>query len=292
MDDRLSLRNCAPERGSDSRELARSRIAGHSRRLVALVALLFTLFLAVALVADSTLADDELQAQAESAAIEANRAYEAGEYELAAQGYRQALDGGIDSDVLHYNLGNAWFKQGELGEAIASYKRALQRNPRNESARSNLLRAEALIRDEALAPLSLPVFLRPLAWVYYSLSLDEWAAAGAMLFLLLCLLGAVRPWIPTAALHRRRASVLLAGLALACFVMAGVHYDFEIRRTRAVVISGEVEVRSGPGSSYNLSFKIHEGLTVYVDETRSEWSRVHLGGELVGWVPSDQIEPI
>jgi tetratricopeptide (TPR) repeat protein len=231
-------------------------------------------------------------ARAQSLAAEGDRAYESGEYESAAESYRAALEAGLDHPILHYNLGNAYFKQGELGEAIVQYRRALRQNPRDGAARANLERAESLIQDEALAPLSLPLFLRPVAWIYGELSLDEWIVVALIAWFALCLLGALRCWWRPPAL-RGRGPLWVSGLAVAlALAMASVHAEHELRRNPAVVTAGEVDVRSGPGESYNLSFKIHEGLRVYVDDRRGEWSRVHLGGELVGWVPSAEIEEI
>ena len=75
---------------------------------------------------------------AQSAAVAGDRAYEAGELEEAAAQYTLALEQGLDHAVVHYNLGNAWFRQGQVGRAIASYERALRRNPRDAAARANL----------------------------------------------------------------------------------------------------------------------------------------------------------
>jgi uncharacterized protein YgiM (DUF1202 family) len=58
------------------------------------------------------------------------------------------------------------------------------------------------------------------------------------------------------------------------------------------VVAEEVDVRSGPGTSYNLAFRVHEGLAVRVAEDRGDWLRIDLGGELVGWVPASTLEHI
>lgn len=43
-----------------------------------------------------------------------------------------------DNDRAHYNLGNAWSREGSLGAAIAAYQAALNINPRHGAARCNL----------------------------------------------------------------------------------------------------------------------------------------------------------
>jgi len=231
-------------------------------------------------------------ARAQKLAAEGNRLYEEGHFAEAATAYQQALDAGLDHEIVLYNLGNAWFKQGRVGKAILFYRRVLRRNPRNRAAAANLERATALVKDEALKPLRLPLFLRPVAWVYGRLSLDEWTLLSLGWWWLLVTLAALRawwrpPWLRGRGLLTAGGVVLLLSLA-----MTAVHVEKEWMRHEAVVVADEVDVRSGPGESYRLSFKIHAGLPVFVDRREGKWARIHLGGELVGWVPSGQVEEI
>ena len=226
----------------------------------------------------------------QSKAAEGNRAYEAGEFDVATREYEAAIAGGLDDAAVHYNLGNAYYKQGEVGRAIASFRRALVRAPRDRSIRANLQQARSHVRDVDLVPLELPVFLRPLQWVYSRLSLDEWTLVGWLGFVFTLGLLIVGHWTSFAAQLRRRLVVATAALAAAGFLCAGVHYAREVGQTRAIVVAEEVEVRSGPGVSYNLTFKIHEGLEVLVSDRREDWAQIDLGGDLVGWIAWSEIE--
>jgi len=241
------------------------------------------------LTADSATAAVNL-AEAQSHAVAANRAYEAGDLDQAVQLYQASLDAGLDNAIIHYNLGNAYYKRGDVGKAIASYLRALRRNPRDSAARANLEQAQSLLQDEALAPLKLPVFLKPVGWIYRWLSLNDWAWMGLLAVLVLALVSIVGQWVELPRSLLRRLRWVLVCLALVAFTMMGLHYRAEIERDTAVVVADEVQVRSGPGPDYNLAFKIHEGLQVFVAERREGWVQIHLGGELVGWVPKDQLE--
>src|SRR5215469_5260146 len=74
-------------------------------------------------------------ATAESAFDEANKLYEQGKYTEAANGYEKILQSGQVSAAVLYNLGNAFFKSGQLGRAIATYRRAQQLAPRDPDLR-------------------------------------------------------------------------------------------------------------------------------------------------------------
>lgn len=221
---------------------------------------------------------------------EARTAYEAGDFETAAEHYRGALAAGADHALVHYNLGNALFKSGELGEAIASYVRAHRLAPRDERIRANLRVARAQIRDRELAGGDLPAVFAPVRWLYQRFSLNEWWTIALVGFALIVLVSIAGHWDR---LERARAHRLVIGLAVVVALaatMGAVRYRTEVARTAAVVVDQEVEVRSGPGSDYSLAFRIHEGLQVRVSERRPDWVRIDLGGELVGWVPMASLE--
>jgi len=255
------------------------------------VAPLTLLFLLLAWLCSAEASAQELRdlGRAHSLAMEGDRAYEAGDFAAAAKLYQDSIEVGLDHEIVHYNLGNAHYKQGEVGLAIASYLRALRRNPRDENARANLMQARTFLRDEALAPLNVPVFLRPLQWVYRRGSLNDWGWLGLGGLSLVTLILVVGHWIAAVQAVRVRIVSVCAAASLACFLMMGVHFVREEMRATAVVVAEEVDVRSGPGPGYNLSFKIHEGLEVFVDDRRQEWVQIHLGGELVGWVRAEDV---
>ena len=70
--------------------------------------------------------------------VKANQLYENGKYIEATNLYQHLVDQGIQNSALHYNLGNAYFKLGQLGLAILNYKRASLIDPRDSDIRANL----------------------------------------------------------------------------------------------------------------------------------------------------------
>ena len=87
---------------------------------------------------------------------DANAQYAEGNYAEAAIQYEQILAelpstsvANLPSDyaVVYYNLGNAYFKQGELAQSILAYERALRLQPSFKDAKHNLLFAQSHIID-------------------------------------------------------------------------------------------------------------------------------------------------
>jgi uncharacterized protein YgiM (DUF1202 family) len=140
---------------------------------------------------------------------------------------------------------------------------------------------------------NLPPVLRPFQWGYARFSANEWLVLGAVLWVILALVRIAQQWRSLPPVARvRPVSGFLLGASVLAFAIGGFRYHQDFVVDRAVVVAEEVEVRSGPGSGYNLAFRVHEGLPVRVAEDRGDWLRIDLGGELVGWVPASTLESI
>jgi Flp pilus assembly protein TadD len=68
----------------------------------------------------------------------ASQLYQAGQFAQAALAYQQLVDQGYADSALDYNLGNAYYKQGDLGRAILNFRRAAELAPRDADIAANL----------------------------------------------------------------------------------------------------------------------------------------------------------
>ena len=94
---------------------------------------------------------------------EGNRLYQEGDFAGAVELYERILESGVESGELHYNLGNAWFRLGEIGPAVLHYERARRMMPRDDDLRANLELARSLTVDE-ITPLPGFWLLRVARW--------------------------------------------------------------------------------------------------------------------------------
>jgi len=222
-----------------------------------------------------------------------NQSYEAGQYQEAIDIYESMVAAGIQDSALFYNLGNAYFKRGDLGRAILNYRKAQFLDPRDGDIVANLTIARAQTLDRLEADDNPLANLVELAEEW--LTLTEAAVLALILWLLisLCLIVAI--------LSRRfrRASLWTAGvvglfLIVGLLSMANRYY---VRQTSppAVLVAPEVDVTSGPGGAdqYLVEFNLHAGAEVQLLESRPDWRRIALpGNDFQGWVPADSVEPV
>ena len=218
----------------------------------------------------------------------AAKAYEAGSYEDAAAGFRQVLAAGVENGHVLYDLGNAYLRNGELGRAIASYRRSQALLPRNQDVRANLAFARRSAKD-AIAPPTPSATLSTLLFWHYNFSRSELAFTVLGLNLLFWLALALH-------LFRRRSEVLRwATFALLLLLLAtagslAAHYFFPSRI--AVVIPQEIDAHNGPDTESVVRFKLHAGTEVAVKDRRQGWLRVALPEGQQGWIQKDWAEVV
>jgi tetratricopeptide (TPR) repeat protein len=223
----------------------------------------------------------------------AEELYQQEHYTEAVQEYETLRSQGIRDGVLYYNLGNAYFKSGQLGPAILNYERALRQMPGDEDARANLAYANELIVDVVQKP-SLPGYVAWAVRLYEQLSPDFCAALLSICFLVggvatsLLIVG-VWPRLKTPAVYTLVAAGLITILS-ATVLTAKVQSSGESEE--AIVLVQETDVRSGPGESNPQLAEIHEGLKVAVLGAREGWLQVSLPTGLTGWVRQSDAEII
>src|SRR5207249_8839840 len=118
-----------------------------------------------------------------------NKLYEQGKHSEAAANYEKLIQTGWVSAALYFNLGNALFKSGQIGRAIAAYRQAEQLAPRDPDVRANLQFA----RNQAQGPT-----LSPSRWQHGlgKLTLNEWTLLASGAVWLWFLLLAASQWRP------------------------------------------------------------------------------------------------
>ena len=230
----------------------------------------------------------------DEAYLRGNELYQEGQYEQAVEAYRSVLGAGVESATLHYNLGNAYSQSGDLGRAILSWERALDRDRGLADARSNLELARTLTVDD-VEPL--PTFWLVSAWRWWVDLLPRAVLLAAVALGWLLLWGGVAGRILARGEGMRRLGTLSVISGVALVVVLGVNVavrEFGLGQvSRGVILADAVPVRSAPTQDDNLIlFEIHEGTAVRIDQRTDNWAEVVLDDGKVGWVPSGVVEEV
>ncbi len=197
--------------------------------------------------------------------------------------FRAVIDAGVTNGQLYYNLGNAHLRLGELGHAIAAYRRASRLIPGDEQLKANLRFARSLTHDQIPAT-GTRTALRTVFFWHYSLPLRIRVTAGLILYGLFWILAAGRRMAPRLPLGYPALVCLLVWVSLA--ISAAVDLPSQGRLRDGVLVANDVVVRKGNGEGYDAQFKqpLHEGVEFKLIEHRGGWMDIELPDGNRGWV--------
>lgn len=222
---------------------------------------------------------------------DANQLYSDGNYAEAAQAYEQIIAEQPNSEA-YYNLGNAYFKQDELAQAILAYERCLRLDPRNKDAKYNLAFAQSRIIDNVED--NQMFFIKNwLQSIRNTMRETTWMILGIISFLIV-LIGALlfalskEQWLRKTAFYSALVALFISICACA---NAGSLHSRDNNRAEAIITQGIVNVKASPDRSGTELFTLHEGTKVIIHETLGEWCNIHVGNN-VGWMKLSSLERI
>ena len=184
------------------------------------------------------------------------QAYDNERWTLAVQEFEGIIAVGYDSEVLYYNLGNAYYRLDDIAGAVWAYEKALKMDPNDGDARYNLSLANLRVPDRIEHP-EVPFFIRFYRSIRESFTPVEWIQLVSWSLLGLALLFVIRQGLP-----RLRLAWLIAAGSLFMVLLALVTIDSMITtsQSRMGIIYGDVVgVYSAPSERSTRLFEIHRG---------------------------------
>ena len=215
----------------------------------------------------------------------ANQEYSEGHFQEAVNGYQKLVNAGDWSANLFYDLGNAWFRLGNFGEAMLNYERAVALDPHHPEAAANL----SLVRDEARA-----LELRRSGIERYigAGTAGQYCVVAAVAFWLL-LFSATRLF-----LFRRRSLIMLSLVIFATVTVASAVFAIYSLETGsrgqglAIVTGRKIEARLATADNSNSILALPPGSEIKVLSHRGDWLYAKLPNDLRGWIPASGAERV
>jgi len=213
----------------------------------------------------------------------ANKLYAEGKFAEAANDYENILRSGAQSPALLFNGGNAEFKSGRLGKAIAAYRRAEQLSPRDAEIRANL----AFVRNQVQG-----ATLRETHWQNWvgMLTLNEGTLLTAAFFWLTLGVFAIRQIRPALAPRLQTAARILVALTIFSAAVLSLQAASHFSNGTAVVKVAEATARSGPFDEAQTAFTAHDGAEFLVLDRHDDWVQVADSSGKTGWLSGKQVE--
>ncbi len=221
---------------------------------------------------------------ADAAFEQANVDFAAGRYPEAAERLERIATQHGWSAALLFNLGNASFRAGQIGQAVLAYERARLLAPRDPDLAANLRQVRRA------ASLALP---EPTLWERFvePLTGDGWALLASASLVLACVLA-----LGTAALRRTprpllpRALAATATVAASMALLAGFACATAIAQARrGVVLAAEPTLRVAPYPTASASQRLAPGEIVELGREHAGFVLIRAHDGRSGWIAASEV---
>ena len=207
----------------------------------------------------------------------------AARYELAIR------EGNLSNGPVFYNLGNVYYRLGDMGRSILNYRRAMRFMPNDKNLLTNLEYARRSRQDAIEEQESRKVLKTLLFWHY------DFSLATRELVFIICFCAI---WLIAALMKFWRAAFLKVALFCSffvAFVMAASMVTTEVLEHKfkdGVIVADECVGRKGNSRSYESSFKepLHAGTEFVVLEQRDNWLEIRLANGMTTWISETDAE--
>jgi tetratricopeptide (TPR) repeat protein len=220
----------------------------------------------------------------------ASAAYSKKEYKKAITDYESILKEGLTSAALHYNLGNAYFKDNQPGKAIYNYELAKKLNPADDDISNNLSIANTKVVDKI--EIKENFFANSIkSGLYTLLSATGWAwatiislLAAALFFILFTI---------TENNMLKRLGFWTGSLFVVVFIFSmviGFAALHNLQKTsQAIVLVQEAHVFSEPNTTAKTKFNLHEGTKINVLSIHADYAAIQLANGNEGFVATKDL---
>lgn len=219
--------------------------------------------------------------------------YAAGNFNEALQSWIDIYNTGYRSANLDYNIGNAYFKLGEIPNAILFYERAYMLKPADENINYNLGIAKSMTVDRFNEIPEL-FFIKWFNFISLILHGNTWSLISIISFVL-CL--AFLSLYIYSSNYKHKVAGFWIAIILLVISISSISFSWQNRTLvndshKGIISIPQVSGKSSPDSSGTDLFVIHEGTKVSIGEKVSDWYEITLSDGNKGWIPANSLNII
>jgi tetratricopeptide (TPR) repeat protein len=205
-------------------------------------------------------------------------------YSKAIMHYEWIVDqGDIHNGKLYYNIGNAYFRLGDIGRAILNYRRASLYVSNDQNLERNLDYARSRRVDKPESKESQKVF-RTIFFLHYDLPFRIRGVIFVISFALIWVLAVLYLFWRRSGV---RVGIMLVSVVCVLFLASlTVELVNRSRSPAGVILAEEVVARKGDAETYQPSFTepLHSGTEYTMVEKRGEWWHIELANGERCWI--------
>ncbi len=225
---------------------------------------------------------------ADSLFVQGNRYFEDEKFARSARTFERLLSS-IEHGDLYYNLGNAYYRLGEVGFAVWAYEKGLQFDPRNNDIRHNLDLTNTRVKDRIEVPGGF-VLVDWYRSFKNAITVNDLLLWGSSFLLLLGLVYALGQFKFIGQTMMSRLQTIFVVLTILTHIICLDKFWDVTGIEEGVIISQTVNVYSVPAvRDEMIVFKIHEGLKAEITQSQDSWVEIILLDGKKGWIPINSL---
>lgn len=214
-----------------------------------------------------------------------NAAYTKGQYQQAVNDYQKVVDGGYQSVALYFNLGNAYFRTGDIPSSILYYEKAHKLAPSDEDINFNIRYVNARTSDKLEQA---PEFFVTKWWNSFILffSVNTLAILSVLFMLGGCAVLVLYLFTNTFIVKRSSfySGIVAIIVSIIFIFMANQQERYFSSHQQAIIFSNSVTAKNEPDANGKPLFIVHEGTKVNVLQQTEAWMEVELPNGNAGWI--------
>ena len=213
-----------------------------------------------------------------------NRYFRIEKYDYALDAYSAILEQ-VEHPDLYFNMGNTFYRSGDVGKAVWAYEKGLQFSPRQKDLNHNLDIVNTRVQDRIEMPQGY-FFIEWYSSLKNQYTLQDLIVWGGLMILLFAFAGFFKEFGILDMVFAGRTQIFFLILTVIIHGLALDKYWELSDREEGVVVSSVVNVRSAPvDRDEKVIFRIHEGLKVDIAQSQPGWFEIILLDGKKGWIP-------
>ena len=205
--------------------------------------------------------------------------------------FQQALDyflivenNGLKNPTLYFNIGNAYYRNNQIANAIIYYKKALLLDSSFKPAQNNLEFMLSITQDKQ-TDLEEHAMTKFVVNHYYFFSINTlMVICFILLFVIIVLIHIQWFFRDKDNTAIRFINFIVLFIFICCSGITISRIYIANNNNEAVVTDGTVYVYSGPSESFTRLFTLHEGTVLKIQKEELNWTQVSTLSGFSGWI--------
>jgi len=215
----------------------------------------------------------------------AQQLYNKNEFKAVAEIYEREMASGKINGHRYFNLGNTYFRVGDLPRAILNFAKAQIYLPRDEDVAANL--EYVLNQTQNGLDARLTSSLDSILFWSGDFNLKEHLLA--LLFLNLLFWASLATGLHLRSPASQTTRRILLVLLILAVISTGFRWHRETDTSLGVVRSTQAGVHSGWNETTTVLFQLHQGTLVSLVQAKEGWYELELTDGQKGWIPQGDI---